>query len=291
MVAAVATGRATMDRLAAVTFTIKAAAQLRQRFQNALEAALRGETDALARQRLAERARARRSLFVGTIHAFGARLLRERPVEAGMDPGFVEMDEPEDGVARGEAWERFTAGLFVRDDPRLARLIELGIDLRDLEDAFATICENADVEVAAGPDGPEPDFAAARRQVEAFLERAARAIPAEAPPGGWAGFQEAVRSARRLSEIFDTGRARDFVRVLRVLRRADARNQRGRVPIRGRIAARGRRQAGPRALGGARPPCRHARARRRAGGVPALAPRAGAAQLPGPVARGARSPA
>ncbi|HTO77106.1 MAG TPA: UvrD-helicase domain-containing protein [Thermoanaerobaculia bacterium] len=227
MVAAIATGRATMDRLAAVTFTIKAAAQLRQRFQNALEAALRGAMDAPTRQRLTD-ALARLDLcFVGTIHAFGARLLRERPVEAGIDPGFLEMDEPEDGVARGEAWERFTAGLFVRDDPRLARLMELGIDLRELEDAFATICENADVEVAAGPDGPEPDFTAARLQVEAFLERAARAIPAEAPQGGWTGFQEAVRSARRLSEIFDTGRARDFVRVLRVLRRGDARNHAG----------------------------------------------------------------
>ena len=31
--------------------------------------------------------------FAGTIHSFCARLLRERPVEAGVSPGFTELDE------------------------------------------------------------------------------------------------------------------------------------------------------------------------------------------------------
>ncbi|MGZ6989272.1 MAG: UvrD-helicase domain-containing protein, partial [Thermoanaerobaculia bacterium] len=44
MVALVATGRTTVDRISAVTFTIRAAASLRQRFQNALEKAVVAET-------------------------------------------------------------------------------------------------------------------------------------------------------------------------------------------------------------------------------------------------------
>lgn len=35
--------------------------------------------------------------FMGTIHAFCARLLRERPLEAGLDPAFREMTAQEDG--------------------------------------------------------------------------------------------------------------------------------------------------------------------------------------------------
>ena len=35
-------------------------------------------------------------LFAGTIHAFCAHLLRERPVEAGVAPGFTELDEMAD---------------------------------------------------------------------------------------------------------------------------------------------------------------------------------------------------
>ncbi len=219
MVALIAAGRATADRLSAVTFTIKAASQLRQRFQNSLEEALREERDAEPRALLAAALARLDSCFLGTIHAFGARLLRERPVEAGVDPGFVEMDEPEDGVARGAAWERFTASLYLSDDRRLARLLELGLDLSDLDGAFKEVCENEDVEIAADRPGPEPDFASVRREVEDFLERAAASLPREAPTGGWTGFQEAVRSARRLSELLDIRRAPDFVRVLRVLRR------------------------------------------------------------------------
>ena len=40
-------------------------------------------------------------LFAGTIHAFCAHLLRERPVEARMAPGFIEIDEVQDRAARG----------------------------------------------------------------------------------------------------------------------------------------------------------------------------------------------
>jgi ATP-dependent helicase/nuclease subunit A len=183
MVALVATGAATVDHLSAVTFTIRAAAQLKQRFQNALEEALRREKGTLAAGRLTEALARLDSCFVGTIHAFGARLLRERPVEAGLDPGFTELDEAEDGAARGEAWERFSEELFLTIDPRLERLIELDIPLRDLSGSFEDVCENSDVAIATGARGPEPDFSSARAKVEGFAERAAQSFPAEAPSG------------------------------------------------------------------------------------------------------------
>jgi ATP-dependent helicase/nuclease subunit A len=219
MVALIATGRTTADRLAAVTFTIKGASQLRERFQNGLEAALRAESDEQRRARLAGALATLDSCFLGTIHAFGARLLRERPVEAGVDPGFTEMDEPEDGVARAAAWERFAAELYLKSDPRLQALLGLGVSLRDLEGAFEAVCDNSDVEIAAGPTPREPDFSDVRESVLSFLDRAAAQIPAEPPPRGWTGYQEGVRSARRLRDLSGVTRAPDFVRVLRVLRR------------------------------------------------------------------------
>jgi len=222
MTALVATGATTVDRLSAVTFTIRAAAQLRQRFQNALEDALRQEQDTARRGRITTALSGIDSCFVGTIHAFAARLLRERPVEAGLDPRFEEMDEPEDGVARNEAWDRFTESLFFGEDPRLARLIELGIPLEDLREAFGTLCENPDVDVEAGTRGPEPDFAKARREIEVFLDRVAASLPREAPPGGWSKFQEAVRRGQRLRELLDLERGPDFVRVLRALKPSSA---------------------------------------------------------------------
>jgi ATP-dependent helicase/nuclease subunit A len=222
MVALVATGTAEVDHLSAVTFTIRAAAQLRQRFQNSLESALASEKTGARRDRLI-RGLARLDLcFIGTIHAFGARLLRERPVEAGVDPGFQEMDDPEDGAARREAWDRFTESLFLSSDPRLARLMELGISLEDLRQGFQTVCENSDVDVAPGVRRPEPDFSFARGQVFSFLDLAAAAVPSEAPPGGWTGFQEAVRHARRLAGLHGAEGGSDFVRILKALKPGSA---------------------------------------------------------------------
>ncbi|MGE5414679.1 MAG: UvrD-helicase domain-containing protein, partial [Syntrophomonadaceae bacterium] len=220
MVALVSTGAARVENLSAVTFTIRAAAQLSQRFQNALEKRRESEPHPGRREALDAALRSLESCFVGTIHAFCARLLRERPVEAGVDPAFREMDEPEDNVARAEAWDRFVHSLFVANDPVVPRLSALGIRLDDLRDAYDEICENSDVEPAVFPETPEPDFALERRRVDAFLERAETAVPAEPGPDGWTPFESAVRRARRLQGLLDTGRAPAFVEVLRALRKA-----------------------------------------------------------------------
>ena len=47
--------------------------------------------------------------FAGTIHSFCARLLRERPVESGVSPGFTELDEVQDLELRKRAWRDFIA--------------------------------------------------------------------------------------------------------------------------------------------------------------------------------------
>jgi ATP-dependent helicase/nuclease subunit A len=93
MVAGVLEGRYEVQHMAAVTFTRKAAAELRGRFQLTLERALEEEQDAARQARAQNALRHLERLFAGTIHAFCAHLLRERPVEAGVAPGFVELDE------------------------------------------------------------------------------------------------------------------------------------------------------------------------------------------------------
>ena len=75
---------ADVERIAAVTFTVAAAGEMKLRIGEKLEQA--GHAHAVRRL---ERA------FVGTIHAFCANMLRQRPVEAGVDPGFEELAEPE----------------------------------------------------------------------------------------------------------------------------------------------------------------------------------------------------
>jgi ATP-dependent exoDNAse (exonuclease V) beta subunit len=78
-------GGVRVERIAAVTFTHQAAGEMKLRVRQKLED-LRTPVTSEALQHL-DRA------FIGTIHAFCANLLRQRPVEACVDPGFVEFDQ------------------------------------------------------------------------------------------------------------------------------------------------------------------------------------------------------
>ncbi len=87
IVAVLGQGKTTIDKIAAVTFTHKAAGELKLRLREELDKErhkARPLEDAL--QRLEEAS-------IGTIHSFCAQILRERPVEARVDPAFQELSE------------------------------------------------------------------------------------------------------------------------------------------------------------------------------------------------------
>jgi ATP-dependent helicase/nuclease subunit A len=89
IVAILGAGKTTIDKIAAVTFTHKAAGELKLRLREELDKE-RLQHPALedALQRLEEAS-------IGTIHSFCAQILRERPVEARVDPAFEELSDQE----------------------------------------------------------------------------------------------------------------------------------------------------------------------------------------------------
>src|SRR5262245_27146103 len=94
IVAILASGRAKVERLVAVTFTEKAAGELKLRLRAGLEEARREATQG-TRVHLEEALAHLEEAHVNTIHGFCADLLRERPVEAGVDPLFAVLTEPQ----------------------------------------------------------------------------------------------------------------------------------------------------------------------------------------------------
>src|SRR5690606_34417011 len=92
MLALVKRGKAQADQIAAITFTNKAADELRSRFRLQLEQSWRQAEPGAEKDRLNAALQSVNQGFIGTIHAFCGRLLRERAMEAGLDPAFTELD-------------------------------------------------------------------------------------------------------------------------------------------------------------------------------------------------------
>ncbi|MFH1132393.1 MAG: UvrD-helicase domain-containing protein [Pseudomonadota bacterium] len=169
MVALLRTGGCAHVRtLAAVTFTRKAAAELRARFQIALEQAVRS-TSGEGKTRLDSALSQVEQCYVGTIHSFCARLLRERPVEAQVDIAFEELDEDADLRLRKEAWDAYCTASVV-SDPRGAQspLDEVGLSLGDLEKAFVRFADFPDVDKWPGSREGLPDPKPAIQQIREF---------------------------------------------------------------------------------------------------------------------------
>jgi ATP-dependent exoDNAse (exonuclease V) beta subunit len=85
-----------MRQIVAVTFTEKAAGELKLRLRETLEHdRAAAADDPLVRVRLDVALETLEEAHVNTIHGFCAELLRERPVEARVDPLFVVLTEPQ----------------------------------------------------------------------------------------------------------------------------------------------------------------------------------------------------
>jgi len=123
IVATIATGRATLDRIVAVTFTEKAAGELKLRLRGEIEVARREAGDDVAGARLTEALRQLEEARINTIHGFCAELLRERPIEAGVDPLFEVAPQDVAGELFDTAFERWFQTMLAAPGPGMRRLL------------------------------------------------------------------------------------------------------------------------------------------------------------------------
>jgi ATP-dependent helicase/nuclease subunit A len=101
-----------VDSILVITYTRKAAGELRARIRTALVA--RGRPDL---------ARALDGAWISTIHGFCNRLLKAHPFPVGLDPRFRELEDAGAAVLRGEAFERALRAFCAEGDPERLRLL------------------------------------------------------------------------------------------------------------------------------------------------------------------------
>jgi ATP-dependent helicase/nuclease subunit A len=150
IVALVSGGMLTMDRLAAITFTEAAAAELRDRLRETLEKCAHEHMGTEAGKRCAAASTTIDLAAVQTIHAFAGSLLRTYPLEAQLPPGFAMLDEIQRDL---EFDDRFRAWLYdeVPDERHPARraavrrALTLGMEPTELRDLATRLQDYRDL--------------------------------------------------------------------------------------------------------------------------------------------------
>jgi ATP-dependent exoDNAse (exonuclease V) beta subunit len=214
-----------------ITYTRKAAGELRTRIRTALGAAGR-----------ADLARELDGAWISTIHGFCARLLRAHPFAVGIDPAFHELDDEHGAVLRGEAFgraletfcaaggEERTALLAVYGSKRLRKMLTgvyetlrsagrpLVLELGEPTDVVTRLAALRDAarDILVDPSATEGQTASARAALdlpslpETLIDLAA--LRARGPRA--AGFEEARKAVEQAALEHAATRDRDLLQEL-----------------------------------------------------------------------------
>ncbi|MBU9710148.1 UvrD-helicase domain-containing protein [Evansella tamaricis] len=201
-----------VEEIVAITFTRKAADELKVRFQSELEKRWKKESNPIVKARLAEALQNIDQCFLGTVHAFCARLLRERPIEAKLDLVFTELEEEDDNDLLEEAWHQFLQ--VVQDDTSflLKDMEELGIQVDDLFGPFKELKEYPDVKWVSKKVS-KPDLKSDFDTFLNLIKEAKKCIPDKEPDKGYDPVQKSILTAIQKVRHMDSIRDKDRIEI------------------------------------------------------------------------------
>lgn len=138
-------GEARLDEVVAITFTEKAAAELKIRLRQEFENALLQETHPDRIQHLWEALSDLERMQVTTIHSFCGSLLRERPLEANLDPNFEVADALMAALLQREVWEGWFERKIKDNDPALRRALTMGVKTDQIYEMAKSLIKNREM--------------------------------------------------------------------------------------------------------------------------------------------------
>lgn len=169
IVALITSGRATIDGIAAITFTELAAAELRERVRSRLISRSQNDGSSDEEKGLCFAAiRGFDSASIQTLHSFAGQLLRERPLDVGLSPSFEVVEAIEADLNFQERWETWLEEVLDTEDsaPAIARGLALGLRLDQLRVIADSFHERYDLLEKPFPSLGTPE----RRSVQGIID-------------------------------------------------------------------------------------------------------------------------
>ncbi|MGM0438783.1 MAG: UvrD-helicase domain-containing protein, partial [Bacillota bacterium] len=213
LVALIKSGQYSIDEISAITFTRKAAAELKGRFESKLEEELKTGVNKEEKNNMKKALDNLDQCFTGTIHSFCAKILRERPVEAGIDPDFDEIDEIEEKVLREESWQEFLKKSARENKEIMNKLQKLGISPLELKESFKKINLYPEVSIETKKID-KPDLKSVMERVIEFSKKAAEYIPDQEPEKGYDKLQSTVNYVLKMKNYLDLNEDKNIIKLL-----------------------------------------------------------------------------
>ncbi len=138
-----------ISQIAAITFTEKAATELRNRIRAEISQQLAQihPTDAPSAEYLNTALDGLDGAAISTLHGFARRLLDEHPLEVGLPPSFEVLDEITNQVMFDASWNDFINQILTDDSNKdwLTKLDLLGVRINDMQTVALKFTDNWDL--------------------------------------------------------------------------------------------------------------------------------------------------
>jgi ATP-dependent helicase/nuclease subunit A len=170
------TKKVSVDNIVAITFTNRAANEMRQRVRKKIDDLLRA-TSGSERQAWLRHKRALEGALITTIHGFCSRLLHEFPVEANIDPQFMLLDEHQAAMLLDSVVEETISDAIHHGDEKMIQLAQgtgraaLASALADLHRKYRGegLALEATEALTAANHASVADYAAALKELDAHM--------------------------------------------------------------------------------------------------------------------------
>jgi len=165
-----------LSQIVVITFTIKAAEELKERIQEKFLSLINSNNSDNIKELLKMKFKDFSLMYIGTIHSFCIEILKEFPVESGIDIAFETLDSDDSNLITKQVWKNFLAD-HLSENKDCSELFDKYNIVEDvLFDYYKLRCSYPDIQFPY-ENIKEPEIEEIFKKLETLLEEIKPFVP------------------------------------------------------------------------------------------------------------------